>query len=190
VSSKQKSLIFLALSILLLIPGLIQPILKMQMHTDIKAKIGEFRATGLDKNRSILGTVKDLHEDGRTFVAFLILLFSVLVPFIKASMLGVCLYSPRQELKRRMYQIVNAIGKWSMADVFVVAILICYLSINGQGSEKTFEVTYLGLIIPVTLGSKFVSELGPGFYFFLGYCLISIASLHFFKSYMEEQSIQ
>ena len=178
------------ISLSLLWPGLSQPILKLTLTTEIKARIGEFKAVGLDKNRSILSTVKDLYDDNRTFVAFLILLFSVLVPFLKAIILLWALLLAKMPLKRKLINFVNVIGKWSMADVFVVAIFIAYLSTNGQGSAKTFEVSYLGLVIPVSVNTMFDSSIGPGLYFFLSYCLISIASLHFVKAYLNHEVAQ
>ena len=181
---KIASLILILVSLSLLWPGLAQPILKLTLTTEIKAKIGEFKSVGLDKNRSILSTVKDLYDDDRVFVAFLILLFSVLVPFIKVILLLWALLFARRPEKEKFFNFVNTIGKWSMADVFVVAIFIAYLSTTGQGSARTFEVSYLGLVLPVSVNTMFESTLGPGFYFFLAYCLISIASLHFVKAHL------
>ncbi|MEK6624078.1 MAG: paraquat-inducible protein A [Bdellovibrionota bacterium] len=182
------SLVLIVISLSLLVPGLVQPIFKLTLTTEIKAKIGEFKSVGLDKNRSILSTVKDLHDDDRNFVAFLILLFSVLVPFIKVILLLWGLLFAKMPQKEKFFNFVNTIGKWSMADVFVVAIFIAYLSTTGQGSAKTFEVSYLGLVVPVSVSTMFESSLGIGFYFFLSYCLISIASLHFVKAHLSKEA--
>ena len=182
------SLVLIVVSLSLLVPGLVQPIFKLTLTTEIKAKIGEFKTVGLDKNRSILSTVKDLHDDDRNFVAFLILLFSVLVPFIKVILLLWALLFAKMPQREKFFNFVNTIGKWSMADVFVVAIFIAYLSTTGQGSAKTFEVSYLGLVLPVSVSTMFESSLGIGFYFFLSYCLISIASLHFVKAHLSKEA--
>ncbi|MBI2519689.1 MAG: paraquat-inducible protein A [Bdellovibrio sp.] len=181
------SLVLIFISLSLLAPGLAQPILKLTLTTEIKAKIGEFKSVGLDKNRSILSTVKDLYDDDRKFVAFLILLFSVLVPFIKIVLLLWALLVAKMPQKEKFFEFVNSIGKWSMADVFVVAIFIAYLSTTGQGSARTFEVSYLGLVLPVSVNTMFESSLGPGFFFFLAYCLISIASLHCVKAHLYKE---
>jgi len=47
-----------------------------------------------------------------------------------------------------------------MADVFVVAIFVAYLAANGIKENRALV--------------DFNSQLGAGFYYFLGYCLISI----------------
>jgi uncharacterized paraquat-inducible protein A len=54
----------------------------------------------------------------------------------------------------------NAISKWSMADVFVIAIFIAYLAGNGIQESR-------GLV-------DFTATLGVGFWYFLAYCLLSI----------------
>jgi uncharacterized paraquat-inducible protein A len=56
----------------------------------------------------------------------------------------------------------NLISKWSMADVFVVGVFVAFLAANAVKKEG-------GLL-------SFEAVLGPGFYFFLGYCLLSILS--------------
>jgi len=178
------SYLIVILSLVLLVPGLFKPVLSLSMTTEIKTKIASFSAKGFEKDRSILGTVKDLHEDKRTFVAFLILLFSVLIPFMKILLFLVALQTKKVELKKKIFNILDNIGKWSMADVFVVAIFIAFLSTDGLGQVKIFDVTLLGMILPVELRSAFHSSPGSGFYYFLSYCLLSIASLHFVKAYI------
>jgi len=49
-----------------------------------------------------------------------------------------------------------------MADVFVVAIFVAYLAANGIRESRALV--------------DFNSSLGVGFYYFLGYCLVSIAA--------------
>ena len=53
-------------------------------------------------------------------------------------------------------------SKWSMADVFVIAIFIAFLAAKGIREDT-------GLV-------NFDAVVGTGFYYFLGYCLLSILS--------------
>jgi len=65
---------------------------------------------------------------------------------------------------------VAAIAKWSMADVFVVALFIAYLA--AQASQSA----------PGDAGAPtiaFTAAVGAGFYWFAGYCLFSLASQQF-----------
>ena len=85
------------------------------------------------------------------------------------------------------FRFINVIGKWSMADVFVVAILLAFMATSGEGQTKTFEVTILGMILPVEMITSIKSGLGAGFYYFLSYCLLSIGSLHFVQKFVNRR---
>jgi hypothetical protein len=112
------------------------------------------------KTNSILGTAKELYNNNHLLVAALILLFSVGVPLLKAILL-IGAHLPFKRIpQQRLLWISGISSKWSMADVFVVAIFVSFLAANGLQESK-------GLV-------DFRSELGVGFYYFLAYCLVSI----------------
>lgn len=113
-----------------------------------------------DKTRSILGTVRDLFEGGNVLVAFLIVTFSVLIPVLKGFITLIALLALKANTKSKLISFSSMISKWSMADVFVIAIFVSYLAAIGI-RENTGLVT-------------FSSTLGIGFYFFLAYCIVSI----------------
>lgn len=112
------------------------------------------------KTNSILNTAQELYRNNHKPVAGLILLFSVAIPLLKAILL-IGAHLPFQDsLKRKLLWISSVTSKWSMADVFVVAIFVAYLAANGLKESRALV--------------DFNSTLGNGFYFFLGYCLVSI----------------
>jgi len=114
------------------------------------------------KTRSILGTVRELADSRNYLVAFLISLFSVVVPIGKGVLLVNGFTRRESTLARAGAGIGHAISKWSMADVFVVAIMVAYLAANAtQHTDEIFTLT---------------ARFGPGFYYFLSYCLLSILS--------------
>lgn len=113
-----------------------------------------------DKTRSILGTVRDLFESGDILVAFLIMTFSVLIPVFKGFVTLITLLDINRVTRSKLGKFSAMISKWSMADVYVIAIFVAYLAANGI-REST------GLV-------EFTSTLEIGFYYFLGYCLLSI----------------
>jgi uncharacterized paraquat-inducible protein A len=138
-----------AASIALLLPGLFQPALTMTASITALGTTREiFRQT-----QSIVEAVRRLHEAGNDFVAGLILLFSILVPFAKAVALGVILSLRAPAARYRLYLFVRGISKWSMADVFAVGVFIAYLA--AKATDNLDAVA------------------GPGFYLFAGYCLVS-----------------
>ena len=113
-----------------------------------------------DKTNSILGTAGELWQSGSLFVAVLIVTFSVIVPALKALLILATLLPLQPATATRVSAIASASGKWSMADVFVIAIFIAFLAGNGMSENK-------GLV-------DFSAAIGVGFWWFLGYCLVSI----------------
>ncbi len=149
------ALVLVLISFALLIPGLTRDLITISASFSLLGSSTEiFRET-----RSILQTIENLHDSGNDFVAGLILLFSVLVPFIKIGLLGVAAIVKRPVARYRIFAFVRAISKWAMADVFVVGVYIAFLT-----AEATDGLD---------------AELHSGFYWFTGYCLVSLAALQF-----------
>ncbi len=162
---------------LLLVPGVTQPIYSVSITTQVEASIipEPVQVTVYEQTRSILGTVRELWQSADYLVSFLILLFSIIVPVTKGSMLLASIYVASDAVKRRLVLLVDLIGKWSMADVFVVAIFLAYLATRDQAQTNSFTVPVLIQQVDVGMETHLTSTLGPGFYYFLGYCLFSVA---------------
>lgn len=145
-------------------------------------KLGPQIAASLEKNvaelevyeqtRSIVGAVRRLYEVGSPIPATLILLFSVIVPFGKAALVAGAMYMTSAGSRHRTLRFVEAIAKWSMADVFVVAILIAYLAAQASTAPTTGPDAAPALL-------AFTADFGSGFYWFAAYCLFSLASQQF-----------
>ncbi|HEX9565188.1 MAG TPA: paraquat-inducible protein A [Gemmatimonadaceae bacterium] len=133
----------------LLIPGLTQPVLTLTASIEMLGTTQEiFRQT-----QSVLEAVRSLHESDNDFVAGLILLFSVTVPFLKALAHGAVLAIRNERRRYRLYLAVRSLSKWAMADVFAVGVFIAMLA--AQGTDNLDGIP------------------GSGFYFFAAYCLVS-----------------
>ena len=100
----------------LLVPGLLNDAL------NITATIPLLKKPIFEETQSILRAIRRLYDSENYFVAALILLFSVIVPFIKMALLGAILSARSQAAKYRMYLFTRSISKWAMADVFAVDI--------------------------------------------------------------------
>ena len=120
-----------------------------------------------EQTRSILGSVRRLYEVGSPVPATLILLFSVIVPLGKAALVTWAAFMTDLARRYRTVRFVEAIAKWSMADVFVVALFIAYLA--AKASQTTPGSSTPALV-------SFTAAFGPGFYWFAAYCLFSLAS--------------
>jgi hypothetical protein len=112
--------------------------------------------------RSIWGTVEELARTGNLAVAFLIVFFSVVIPVFKLLLQTSWLVVSSPAVRSFLETIIAAISKWSMADVFVMALIIAYLAGSASGQ--------MGDLLTMD------AELERGFWFFLAYCLFSIAS--------------
>lgn len=91
---------------------------------------------------TILGGVVLLVEYGMVPVAAVVFTASVLVPVFKFLVLGLLVAtaarrSPWRRLERtRLYRVVELVGRWSMVDVFVVALLVALVD---MGALATIE---------------------------------------------------
>jgi uncharacterized paraquat-inducible protein A len=140
-------------SLILLAPGLLQPALT------ITATLPVFNKEIFRQTQNVLQAVRSLYESGNYFVSGLVLLFSVIVPFIKAAILAVILMIKAPETRYRLYLFVRSVSKWAMADVFAVGVFIAFLA-----SKATDNLD---------------AVIGSGFYYFVGYCLISNLAFQF-----------
>ena len=118
------------------------------------------------QTRSIVSSVRRLYEVGSPVPATLILLFSVVVPFVKTALVGWAMFAADEVRRRRTLTFVEAIAKWSMADVFVVALFITYLAAVASQSTPAAGPPLVA----------FRAEFGAGFYWFAAYCVFSLAS--------------
>jgi hypothetical protein len=117
------------------------------------------------QTRSIVGSVRRLYEVGSPVPATLILLFSVVVPFLKTALVGWAMFLA-PDTRRRVLGFVETIAKWSMADVFVVALFIAYLAAMASQTTPAAGPSLVA----------FKAEFGAGFYWFAAYCVFSLAS--------------
>jgi hypothetical protein len=122
------------------------------------------------QTRSIVSAVQRLYEVGSPIPATLILLFSVIVPFGKAALVAWAVFMSSGVSRQRTLRFVETIAKWSMADVFVVALFITYLAAQASTAAP-------GSSAPPLVA--FTASFGPGFYWFAAYCLFSLASQQF-----------
>ncbi|MEM7292615.1 MAG: paraquat-inducible protein A [Pseudomonadota bacterium] len=179
----------LLLALLLLVPGVTQPFLKLTgsvdraelveygklilaEHPDVPQLLAAMSAQILDnltldgemlafeKTRSIVGAVDELFRADRHLVAILIVTFSIIVPLVKSFLLLYVAVRRNHSSANNAEALSHAVSQWSMADVFAVAILVAFLASNAtQSTEQLFSLS---------------AELQDGFYYFLGYCLLSI----------------
>lgn len=140
------------------IPGLVKDIVDPLIdRVEVSGTVPAF-----NKTNSILSTSAELYRNNHVPVAVMILFFSVGVPMLKALLLIAAHLPLPVVFKRRLLWVSMVASKWSMADVFVVAIFVAFLGANGIQVNRALV--------------DFQSNLGPGFYYFLAYCVLSIVA--------------
>lgn len=127
------------------------------------------------QSKSIIDVTKTLLE-GRGWdlklVGFLILLFSIILPFAKMLLSLFYLFIEKAKKSKLIQIIIFYMGKWSMADVFVVAIFMSYIGFYGLLNSQLAAMAQGNET--VTIETVNYSKLSPGIIFFTLYCLLSI----------------
>ena len=195
------TLAFICIALGLLYPGVTQPILTLT-GTIEKAELaelgiemiagddadGEARQIltmfssflGLDQiegklqayssTRSMWGTVEELARSGNVLVALLIVFFSLVIPVFKLLLQVASLFLSAEQKRKSVLWLNAALSKWSMSDVFVMGLLVAFMA--GRASDQVGDLLTMN------------ASLEPGFYYFLAYCLFSIAA----STMMQEKS--
>ncbi len=123
----------------------------------------------------IMITYKDLQMK---FVGVLLITFSIVFPLLKIASLVGYHYDYHNARKNPVVEFfVLKSGKWSMADVMVIAIFMAYIGFNGIITNQfdTLSSASQGLEILTTNGTS----LQPGYYVFLTYTLLALFSAEF-----------
>jgi len=163
-------------AILLFIPGIFLPMFSLSMDMAVDVANTSLSSDLLSKKLSLIETVHELYQDDRIFVAALIFLFSICIPLIKSLLVSWAYFKRNTELERKIYDFVSKIGKWSMADVFVVAIFLAVLSTNHAETANTQQIAVFGFKMDLLISSQTLSAVGQGFYYFVSYCLLSLCA--------------
>ena len=179
-SSRYALLVFVLITLLL--AGVTTPTI------DLEAKISQMSITLLGhpvtfenqvlyfQSKSILDVfwIMITHKDIQMkFVGVLLITFSLTFPLLKiASTVGYYLNYHNARKNPLIKFFVLSSGKWSMADVMVVAIFMAYIGFNGIIANRLGHLKSEGreMVLLATNGTS----LQPGFYLFLAYTLLAL----------------
>lgn len=176
------ALILSIFSFFFLIPGVFLSMLTINTQGAVNAPLAKIGVEFFDTSNSILQTIVDLFSIGYYFVAIMIFVFSVLVPIVKGVLFIYALLIHQKFKQEKIMNFLNVLGKWSMCDVFIVAIFLAYLSTGSRSQGNTQETSILGIPVDINIQVNMTAHLDIGFYCFLTYCLMSLIALQLFKS--------
>lgn len=118
---------WLAAGIILYIPANIWPMLVT-------------RTLGREEASTILGGVVELTAAGSYAIAGIVFVASIAIPVAKFAAIALLALAVRREVDlsthalTRLYEVVEFIGRWSMIDIFVVAILAALVQLGFLAS--------------------------------------------------------
>jgi hypothetical protein len=136
--------------------GIIAPAMVIWTAPSIPLASGNLNFVLQHEVRGIAAIIWDLLTNGHWIIGGFLLLFSIVTPLTKASLTFFVSGSRSHRVNYRIGQVLHTIGKWSMADVFVAAVLLALYALKFQ--EATKSIPCLGL------------------YYFIGYCLLSMTT--------------
>ncbi len=120
--SLQRTLAFAFAATILYIPANLLPVLRLD------------GITGAQQN-TIVGGVIQFWQSEDYPVAIIIFVASVMIPILKLiSIAALCFASrsgDRPQAMTKLYRVTEFIGRWSMVDVFVVAILVAVVQLGS-----------------------------------------------------------
>ncbi len=127
------------------------------------------------QSKSIVDVVHILLQTGKAdsmIVGVLILIFSILFPLTKLLSTGIYMLDKRRWAKNKViHYFAFQSGKWSMADVLVIAILMTFIGFNGIVNNTLSDLNMNnGTITSITTNN---TSMQPGYIIFIGFVLYS-----------------
>lgn len=107
---------------------------------------------------TILSGVVYFINTGSWPIAIIIFVASIVIPALKLVVLSFLLISIhlrskwRPEERTRLYRVIAAIGRWSMVDVYVVAVMAALLKLGLLSSfEAGLGIVFFGAVVVITI---------------------------------------
>jgi hypothetical protein len=189
--------IFSVLSaLILLLVGLTTTMIEL----DARIKFIDFRLIGATisfknqvlffQSKSIIDVVRVLIDTGKwdmIIVGILILCFSVFFPF--AKLISACIHllgNKKYATNKFISFFAFKSGKWSMADVMVVAIMMTYIGFNGVVESQLSDLNiHNDTITSITTNN---TSLQPGYIVFVGFVVYGLILSQILKKITNKRS--
>ena len=136
---------FLITAALLLIPANLLPIMEVE-------------SLGQISSSTIIGGILYFFEEGNYLIGMIIFVASVLVPIVKIIALATLLITAQGwhlamlREKTTLYRFISLIGRWSMLDIFVIALLNAMVQFGMLSSVRVAPAaTWFCLVVAMTM---------------------------------------
>jgi len=180
--NRMQAILLILASFSLLLGGITTPMIDLEARIDLLS----LKLMGEDviftnniiffQSKSITDVVRILVEEGSLpmiFVGILVFTFSIVFPLSKliSSLLYAYHVGNLRENGLIRFFVIKS-GKWSMADVLVVAIFMAYIGFNGIIGSQLDQLSEAAK--PVEIFTTNGTRLLGGFYLFLLFCISSL----------------
>lgn len=152
--SIQRTWAFTIAALLLYLPANLLPVLRMESFWG-------------DQQNTIMGGVIQFWQEADYPVAIIIFVASVMIPVLKIiAIVSLCLATRsgrRPRAMTRLYRVTEFVGRWSMVDVFVVAILVAVVQLGttisihpGPGALSFAAVVVLTMFAAISFDPRLI----------------------------------
>jgi paraquat-inducible protein A len=145
-----------SISAIFFVIGITAPAMVILTSPNVPIESGNFTFVLQHEVRSIFSVLVGLFSSGHWVIGILIATFSIVTPLIKISLTFVAATTTSSSVNAKISKFLHTIGKWSMADVFVAAMLLACFALQSQEATKVIACR--------------------GLNYFIGYCLLSMVT--------------
>jgi paraquat-inducible protein A len=136
--STQRTLAYTLSALILYIPALLFPFMTMEIN-------------GIKTSSTIWQGIVTLSHSGSYFVAGIVLLASIVIPILKLSILFYLSLTQNKHarIKLALYRFVENIGRWSMLDIFLLAVMVAIIKISPWALVYPEQGSFLFALVVV-----------------------------------------
>ncbi len=122
-----KTISFSLTALIFYVPANLFPFMTMELY-------------GSQNSTTIWDGIISLVEAGSYFIAFIVLLASIIIPFFKLLALFFLAATAKNSKyayeKTQLYRLIESIGRWSMLDIFLLAVLVAIMKLGPWTSVQ------------------------------------------------------
>lgn len=109
---------------------------------------------------SVISGLVTLFNSGNYFIFTIIFLFAVLLPTVKLVAMMLCWYQSdwRSDSTRKILAIIEQLGRWSMLDVFMIALMVVIVRLGAAGQMQIHWGIYVytgAILLMIALAGRF-----------------------------------
>lgn len=112
--------------------------------------------------KTILGGIRELVHDGSWVLALIVFLASIAIPLLKLCALSVLLVLTLRRSSRalrgraRVFRLLQAVGRWSMLDIFVLSLLVGLVrfGVLGYVVPEPGALAFCGVVVVTMLATE------------------------------------